>query len=100
MAVRYINDDVSVIPFPALKERGPQVVGGPGVPDGGASGAGLLQRWMARTALRRDLRRLLKASPHLVRDIGLDETLVRREVTLPFWQDGPLPPGTIRLPAV
>lgn len=100
MATRYINDDVSVIPFPGLKERAPEAARGPNAPDGGVSGAGLLQRWAARTAFRRDLRRLLKASPHLVRDIGLDETLVRREVTLPFWQDGQLRPGTIRLPAV
>ncbi len=54
--------------------------------------AGLLRR----RAFRRELTRLLEASPHLIRDIGLDESAVRREVQLPFWRQGPLVPGSLR----
>ena len=53
--------------------------------------AGLLRR----RAFRRELTRLLEASPHLIRDIGLDEAAVRRETELPFWRPGPLAPDAI-----
>ncbi|WP_420348690.1 DUF1127 domain-containing protein [Pelagibius sp.] len=49
--------------------------------------------WVKRRAFRRELTRLLEASPHLIRDIGLDEAAVRRETQLPFWRPGPLAPG-------
>ena len=52
--------------------------------------------WLKRRAFRRELARLLEASPHLIRDIGLDEAVVRRETELPFWRPGPLAPDAIR----
>lgn len=99
MAAQNINGKASVIPFPGLKESVPEVAAASSAPDNSANGWGFLRRWAARAAFRRDLQRLLKANPHLVRDIGLDETLARWEATLPFWQDGQLRPGEIRLPA-
>ena len=54
------------------------------------SATGILRTWVQRSILRREMRRLLGSGSHLVRDIGLDEAAVRRDVALPFWQAGPL----------
>lgn len=45
-----------------------------------------LALWRARLAYRRQLARLGRAGPHLLRDIGLDEAEARAQVGKPFWR--------------
>jgi len=47
---------------------------------------GLWVEWQERHRLRRDLRRLLRAAPHMVDDIGVTPGEARREAAKPFWQ--------------
>ena len=46
----------------------------------------MLQAWSQRSHHRRDLRRLAKAGPHLLADIGTDPTATRLETSKPFWR--------------
>ena len=46
----------------------------------------LTAQWRRRAAFRADLRRLLKAGPHLARDVGLDPEDAHREAAKPFWR--------------
>ena len=41
---------------------------------------------LARYRYRRELRRLLRVSPHMIEDIGLSREQARREAKKPFWQ--------------
>ncbi len=76
-----------VISFPAGSMARGGAAGPCGTP---ASLADRAAGMLRRRAFRRELARLLEASPHLIRDIGLDEAAVRRETQLPFWRPGPL----------
>jgi len=42
--------------------------------------------WRKRRAYRSDLKRLLRAGPHLIADIGLTLEAARREADKPFWR--------------
>jgi len=42
--------------------------------------------WCKRRHYRRELRRLLRAGPHLIADIGLTLEAARREAGKPFWR--------------
>lgn len=100
MAANPATNNDSVISFPGFQDQTLLAAASSIARDNRGGGRTCLRRWTARMAFRRSLRRLLDASPHLVRDIGLDEGLVRREVTLPFWKGGQLRPEGIRLPLV
>jgi uncharacterized protein YjiS (DUF1127 family) len=41
--------------------------------------------WRVRRGYRRDLLRLKRTSPHLLKDIGLSAEDVEQEVVKPFW---------------
>lgn len=42
--------------------------------------------WVRRLKFRRDLQRLAKAGPHLLKDIGLDRHAGESEAAKPFWR--------------
>lgn len=42
--------------------------------------------WRRRRCCRRDLRRLLRVGPHMIKDIGLTLEEASREVAKPFWR--------------
>jgi uncharacterized protein YjiS (DUF1127 family) len=50
--------------------------------------AGLLVLWHRRASMRRDLRTVCELDDHLLKDIGLTRSEVRREAMQPFWRAG------------
>ena len=47
---------------------------------------GLWTEWQERHRLRKDLRRLLRAAPHMIDDMGLTRRAAGQESVKPFWQ--------------
>jgi uncharacterized protein YjiS (DUF1127 family) len=47
----------------------------------------LIGTWRERIRVRRALRQMSKANPHLIDDIGLTRQQVEAEIAKPFWQE-------------
>ena len=48
----------------------------------------LVVRWRRRAAARRELRILCELDDHMLKDIGLTRSQLRREAARPFWLGG------------
>lgn len=59
-----------------------RIVGVAGIGDAWAAA----RTYLDRSRYRRELRRLLRVSPHMIEDIGLSREQARREAKKPFWQ--------------
>ncbi|MGO4723091.1 MULTISPECIES: DUF1127 domain-containing protein [unclassified Inquilinus] len=56
-------------------------------PHGLAALLSMIATWRGRIRVRQALRRMSKANPYLIDDIGLTKRQVEAEVAKPFWQD-------------
>jgi uncharacterized protein YjiS (DUF1127 family) len=68
-------------PEPAIY-RAVRAVGAVGIGDARAA----IRDYLERHRYRRDLRRLLRAGPHMIDDIGLTRSEAQQEVEKPFWR--------------